>query len=104
MHLAHGRLDLAVAECSRALQQHPQSAVLWHRMGVVQARRGERVQAIEAEQEALRLQPELIPALYQLAGLYYTAGEHVKSVEVYGRLLRLDQRQAAMFRENHPTP
>jgi tetratricopeptide (TPR) repeat protein len=98
-YVAEDRLDLAAATCRKALKLHPQSPELWHRFGLVHAERADRMQAIQAQQEALRLKPGFLPALYELGELYLDQGEREKSQEVYQRLRRLDRNVADNFRD-----
>jgi tetratricopeptide (TPR) repeat protein len=68
---------------------------------MVQAQRGDRAQAIQAQHESLRLQPGYVPALYELGALYHAQGEHAKSREAYDKLRKLDRQRAAQFRARY---
>ncbi len=73
------RLDEAELCFGRVVELHPNDAAGWCNLGIARDRLGRREPAITALTEALRQDPELIPALNQLAyvhaGLYRDIGD-----------------------------
>jgi tetratricopeptide (TPR) repeat protein len=65
----------------------------------VNAERGDRLQAVQAQQEALRLKPAYLPALYELGELYFDQGDRERSQQIYERLRKLDRNLAQTFRD-----
>jgi tetratricopeptide (TPR) repeat protein len=64
---ATGRLDEAVMEYQSALQLGSTSSEAWRRLGITQARKGDNAEALRALREAVRLNPNGVLELNELA-------------------------------------
>lgn len=65
---------------------------VWTNMGVVYSEMRQGGKAREMYERALEIDPEYIPALFNLAGLYEEMGERQHAVDLYKRILDLNPR------------
>jgi len=85
-----------------ALQKHalawtraqPSNSMAWYSLGVVYRKQGETAKAIEAYQQALRIDPQHADAWNNLGVAYRKQGETAKAIEAYQQALRIDPQHA----------
>ncbi|MBM3273012.1 tetratricopeptide repeat protein [Candidatus Kaiserbacteria bacterium] len=85
-----------------ALQKHalawtraqPSNSMAWYSLGVVYRKQGETAKAIEAYQQALRIDPQHADAWNNLGVAYRKQGETAKAIEAYQQALRIDPQDA----------
>ena len=85
------QFDKAVELLQPALQQFPGNAELWTMQGVAYAGQGQKKEALSSFRNALKISPNLIPALQGAAQIEYEAGS-AAGIPVLQRLLRLRPR------------
>ena len=72
---AQGRGEEAVAILSGRIQDHPEEAICWNALGLILSDRGDLETAGLFFAEALRLEPQLVPARFNSANLMMTLGD-----------------------------
>lgn len=81
-----GQVEAAEKLLSRHERGGADRAEWYCARGMALEARGEREAALEAQQRALKLNPDLTPALFRAALLYDRLGEDARAVEVYEQL------------------
>ena len=85
-----GRLTEAVAAYRALLRADPESAGIWHNMGVALAETGDPAGAIEAFDRALALRADYLHAHANRGGALQSLGRHADAAAAYGEALKLD--------------
>jgi len=81
----------ALLEHSRRwTKAQPGSGMAWNSLGVAYGNAGQSAKAIEAYQQALRINPEHAEAWYNLGNAYDNAGQSAKAIEAYQQAVRID--------------
>lgn len=75
----------------------PSSGMAWHGLGIAYSYAGQSAKAIEAYQQALRINPEYADAWFGLGIAYAQSGQRSKVPEVYKRLKTLAPALAERF-------
>lgn len=91
-----GDLELAGRGFRDALQVDEDSAETWNNHAILQRRRGDREGALASLERAHRLDPHLLPAIENLAGMYREAGR-VEQAEAYERLALAERTRNPYF-------
>ena len=73
----------------RWTKAQPGSGVAWYILGVAYANAGQSAKAIEANQQALRINPEDASAWNNLGAAYGKAGQSAKAIEAYQQAVRI---------------
>lgn len=76
--------------CRRWTKAQPGSDMAWFSLGVAYVETGQFTRAIEAYQQALRINPEYALAWFGLANTYSKSGQSAKAIEAYQRTLRIN--------------
>ena len=85
----------AMLEHSRRwTKAQPGSASAWNNLGGAYGQAGQFAKAIEALQQALRIDPEHANAWNNLGNAYYGASQPAKAIEAYQQALRIDPEHA----------
>jgi TolB-like protein/cytochrome c-type biogenesis protein CcmH/NrfG len=90
-HIEAGQVELAVAECERALEINPSGAVAMARLGECYALLGRSEEAIAACRTSLQLDsrtPERYQRHFTMAVAHFTAGNHAEALREAGQVLR----------------
>jgi DNA-binding winged helix-turn-helix (wHTH) protein/TolB-like protein/tetratricopeptide (TPR) repeat protein len=82
----------AERDYARAMQLDPALALTHHRIGLLQAMRGDIDAALASAQTAQQLEPLWLPARATAANYLYYARRHDESIEVSQQVLALDER------------
>lgn len=93
-HLSAGRTELAYRFFRRSIELSPETAYLWLNLGVALARNGQRDEAEQLYLHAVRLDPNDVVALSNLAGLYEVSGR--------GELARSAMQKVERLRQANP--
>ena len=80
------------------------SDVAWFTLGLAYSNAGQSAKAIEAFQQALRINPGYADAWYYLGNAYALSGQRGKVLEVYKRLKTLDPSEAERFFKDFVMP
>src|SRR5690349_19058336 len=84
-----GDLDGAERVCRQGLQEDGGNADLWCMLGIICRAKGAPQEAIEAQQEALRLRPDFIEALNNLGNAHVSLKRYQEAIGYYERVLRI---------------
>lgn len=84
-----GQSDDAIVLLRRALQNAPQSALLWNDMGKVYQSRGDAVRAASAFEESARLDPKYVEPVSNLSLLMYHEGYSERARSLCDRLIEM---------------
>ncbi|MFN7303858.1 MAG: tetratricopeptide repeat protein [Phenylobacterium sp.] len=76
-----GRVQEAIRCLADHLGAYPEQAGVWNALGVLMSDTGDPVMAETAFAEAIRLNPELVPALFNQANLLVTLGETRRALD-----------------------
>jgi len=82
------QFDRALDLVHPALQRFPNDPELWTMQGVAQARKGQKPQALTSFRRALKISPDIVPALQGTAQIDYDRGS-AEGIPVIEHLLRL---------------
>jgi len=93
--LNDGKPIVAEALLRGTIQRHPQAAMPWVNLGLIQFRRGEWGQAQRAAQKALELQPQTAAADYLLGLIAHQQDDAPRAYKHYQTALEKDQQHAA---------
>jgi len=86
--LAGGDRAGALAELQRLAKDTPGDPTAWHLIGRIHASEKRYGEAVKALTEALRIQPDFLPALMDRADVYAAAGEDRKAAADYEQVLK----------------
>jgi Trypsin-like peptidase domain/Tetratricopeptide repeat len=78
----------------RWTEQHPNNGIAWGNLGYSYNKAGQSVKAIEAYQQALRINPEHAAAWINLGNAYANTGQSAKAIEAYQQTLRINPEYA----------
>ncbi|MDP1605138.1 MAG: tetratricopeptide repeat-containing serine protease family protein [Rhodocyclaceae bacterium] len=78
----------------RWTKAQPSSSMAWYSLGVACGQAGQPAKAIEAYQQALRINPEHADAWYNLGNAYDEVGQPAKAIEAFQQALRIDPEYA----------
>lgn len=92
------RLDEACPLAERLVQMRPKDATFRNLLGVIHRRRGDMTKAIATFREALRLDPRLFSAAFNLARCQYLAGDFAAAIEGFRKLTRQNPKHAEALR------
>lgn len=87
--LAGGDTAGALAELQRLAKDSPKDPTAWHLIGRINASEKRYEEAARALDEALRVQPDFLPALIDRADVYAAAGQDRKAVADYEQVAKL---------------
>ncbi|MBI4056366.1 MAG: tetratricopeptide repeat protein [Elusimicrobia bacterium] len=82
-HREGGVLQEAIAECSKAVEADPKSAVAYHELGVTYSAAGKLAEAVSAWESSVQINPQYSLAHYDLGLGYYEQGRVKKAVQAY---------------------
>lgn len=85
--LAAGDADGALVELQRVAQDSPKDPTAWHLIGRIHASQKRYGDAAAALSQALRIQPDFLPALLDRADVYAQSGEERKAAADYEQVL-----------------
>src|SRR5437764_8504004 len=88
-HHAAGRMAEAEAIYRRLLAQHPNSAALLHRLGILMNQRGEGAAAAQLIERAIQLDPAAAEIHNNLGVVYGSMGRHEDALRCYRRAIQL---------------
>ena len=81
----------------RWTKAQPNNGDGWYNLGVVYFHMKQYLQAMNAFQQALLINPEFALAWYNMGEIYYFTGERPKVMEIYTKLLVLDADIASLY-------
>jgi len=84
-----GALEQAEAHLAAALQQAPQNPRAWYLRGLLWEERGDRMQAVQAYEQAVKLRASYEDARFRLGTLWFDQGDWLKSELHFRYLARL---------------
>ena len=87
-----GKLDQALADCSKAIELDPAAAFAFAIRGRLHSMKREYELALKDMDEAIRLQPRESGFLCDRASVYEAAGQAERAIEDYSQAIRLDPR------------
>ncbi|MGA7934577.1 MAG: CHAT domain-containing protein [Kovacikia sp.] len=85
-----GKLTEAIAVCNRTIQENPNSAEAYDRLGWALSQQGYLAEAISAYNQALRVNPKLAEAHNHLGLALYQQGNVREAIRAYSRAVQLN--------------
>ena len=93
INIESGNIDTAKRELEALVSNNPQFAVAHNDLGVLLYQTGLKEKALEHYEEAVKLQPQNIVYLKNLADFYYVElGDIERAMQIYVRVLQIDSR------------
>lgn len=88
--ISAGRLDDASRVLADAIRRYPRSGDLYNLLGIIAAEQNKPAAAKAAFLQAIERSPALVPALLNLARIYYAERSPDAAIETYVRALKVD--------------
>src|SRR5262249_8422546 len=85
-----GQLDVAQSMLQAAIRKYPRSGGLYNLLGIIAAEQNRNPDAESAFLTATRYAPSLLPAMPNLARIYYSEGKDDAAIVIYRRALKID--------------
>jgi O-antigen ligase len=82
--------EFSEKEIRKSIEQDPEHAMAYYKLGWEQAKRKEFKRAIDSFNRAIELDSSLVGAYNNLGNIYYTTGRHDKAVSYYREALHLN--------------
>ena len=100
-----GRHEEALPILLEQAQSLQPDAMSWFQVGVAYADQGKTVEAIDAYERALELDPEYDHALFNLGGTHWDAGDKLTAIRIWKEAVGrwLDHELSTKLRQNMPT-
>jgi tetratricopeptide (TPR) repeat protein len=91
------RLEDAIAELKRAFQFDPSNPSLALQLALCYESKGEMTSAMHMAEEAIRKQPDVLPAHIALARIYFRLGKKVEGQKEKETIAELEKKQQQLF-------